>query len=200
VAVLPDGRNGVGRSALLQTIVGLQAARAGSITLGGGGHHWALRGTREGGSPTFPGAAKPSLPHRVRERPRRGGACKTSGLDIVEQALERRPRLRKILDRPPAFSAAARRSSSRSPRARDASAAAAARPADRGHPAVDHPRDRGRDRRSEEREASILLVAQYVDVALRLAGTDAVMDVGRIVAAGPTETFERERMRQLMSV
>jgi urea transport system ATP-binding protein len=29
------GRNGVGKSTLLQTIVGLQAAQAGSITLGG---------------------------------------------------------------------------------------------------------------------------------------------------------------------
>ncbi|MFP5380405.1 MAG: ABC transporter ATP-binding protein, partial [Vicinamibacteria bacterium] len=47
---------------------------------------------------------------------------------------------------------------------------------------------------------SILLVEQYVDFAMRLADTYAVMDVGRIVAAGPTETFERERMQQLMSV
>jgi urea transport system ATP-binding protein len=47
---------------------------------------------------------------------------------------------------------------------------------------------------------SILLVEQYVDFAMRLADTYAVMDVGRIVAAGPTATFERERMQQLMSV
>ena len=47
---------------------------------------------------------------------------------------------------------------------------------------------------------SILLVEQYVDFAMRLADTYAVMDVGRIVAAGPTATFERKRMQQLMSV
>ena len=47
---------------------------------------------------------------------------------------------------------------------------------------------------------SILLVEQYVDFAMRLADTYAVMDVGRIVASGPTETFERERMQALMSV
>jgi ABC-type sugar transport system ATPase subunit len=35
---------------------------------------------------------------------------------------------------------------------------------------------------------------------MRLADTYAVMDVGRIVAAGATETFERDRMHQLMSV
>ena len=40
---------------------------------------------------------------------------------------------------------------------------------------------------------SILLVEQYVDFAMRLADTYAVMDVGRIVASGPTETFEREQ-------
>jgi urea transport system ATP-binding protein len=47
---------------------------------------------------------------------------------------------------------------------------------------------------------SILLVEQYVDFAMRLADTYAVMDVGRIVAGGPIETFERERVHQLMSV
>jgi urea transport system ATP-binding protein len=47
---------------------------------------------------------------------------------------------------------------------------------------------------------SILLVEQYVDFAMRLADTYAVMDVGRIVASGPTESFERDRMQQLMSV
>jgi urea transport system ATP-binding protein len=47
---------------------------------------------------------------------------------------------------------------------------------------------------------SILLVEQYVDFAMRLADTYAVMDVGRIVAGGPAETFERARMQQLMSV
>ena len=40
----------------------------------------------------------------------------------------------------------------------------------------------------------------FVDFAMRLADTYAVMDVGRIVAAGPTATFERAKMRQLMSV
>ena len=40
----------------------------------------------------------------------------------------------------------------------------------------------------------------FVDFAMRLADTYAVMDVGRIVAAGPTATFERAKMQQLMSV
>jgi ABC-type branched-subunit amino acid transport system ATPase component len=35
---------------------------------------------------------------------------------------------------------------------------------------------------------------------MRLADTYAVMDVGRIVASGPTETFDRNLMQQLMSV
>ncbi|MGI8730401.1 MAG: hypothetical protein ACR2LK_10500 [Solirubrobacteraceae bacterium] len=47
---------------------------------------------------------------------------------------------------------------------------------------------------------SILLVEQYVDFAMRLAETYAVMDVGRIVSSGPTKDFDPESMRRLMSV
>ncbi len=47
---------------------------------------------------------------------------------------------------------------------------------------------------------AILLVEQYVDFAIRLADTYAVMDVGRIVAGGSIETLERGRMHELLSV
>jgi ABC-type branched-subunit amino acid transport system ATPase component len=113
------GRNGVGKSTLLQTIVGLQPAQAGSIALG---------------AETI---TKRAPYDRVK-----------AGIAYVPQGREAFPYLTVL----------------------------------------------------KTSGMSILLVEQYVDFAMRLADTYAVMDVGRIVAAGPTETFERARVQQLMSV
>lgn len=110
------GRNGVGKSTLLQTIVGLQPARSGTISLG-----WIditkrapYDRVKEGiayvpqGREAFPYLTVFENLRVVAE------ASPKSDLDVIEQALERFPRLRKILDRPAGFLSGGRRSSSRS--------------------------------------------------------------------------------------
>ncbi len=197
------GRNGVGKSTLLQTIVGLQAAQAGSITLGAKDitRRAPYDRVREGiayvpqGREAFPYLTVFENLRVVAEASRR------SDVDSIEAALDRFPRLRKILERPAGFLSGG-----------EAQQLAIARAL------VTRPRLLLLDEPTEgiqpsiileiedaiaelkDDGMSILLVEQYVDFAMRLADTYAVMDVGRIVASGPTQSFERARMQQLMSV
>ncbi len=197
------GRNGVGKSTLLQTIVGLQPARSGTISLG------CKEITRrapydrvDDGIAYVPQGREAFAYLTVFENLRVvAEASKRSGPGAIEEALDRFPRLRKILDRPAGFLSGG-----------EAQQLAIARAL------VTRPRLLLLDEPTEGIQPSIileiedaiadlknaglsiLLVEQYVDFAMRLADTYAVMDVGRIVASGPTETFERERMQQLMSV
>jgi urea transport system ATP-binding protein len=197
------GRNGVGKSTLLQTIVGLQPAKAGTISLG-----WKEITKRAPYDRVKAGIAyvpqgREAFPYlTVFENLRVvSEACAKSGPQIIEQALERFPRLRRILDRPAGFLSGG-----------EAQQLAIARalvtqpklllldePTEGIQPSIILEIE---DAIAELKNdgMSILLVEQYVDFAMRLADTYAVMDVGRIVAAGPTATFERERMQQLMSV
>ena len=128
-------------------------------------------------------------------------ASPKSEMDDIERSLERFPRLRKIFDRPAGFLSGGE--------ARQLAIARALvtrprlllldEPTEGIQPSIIlEIEDAIADLKNDG--MSILLVEQYVDFAMRLADTYAVMDVGRIVAAGPTETFERERMQQLMSV
>lgn len=198
------GRNGVGKSTLLQTIVGLLPARSGTVSLGWTDITKRAPCDRVKAGIAYVPQGREAFPYlTVFENLRvvAEASAKSSDADVIERALDRFPRLRKILDRPAGFLSGG-----------EAQQLAIARAL------VTQPRLLLLDEPTEGIQPSIileiedaiadlkagglsiLLVEQYVDFAMRLADTYAVMDVGRIVAAGPTETFERERMQQLMSV
>jgi urea transport system ATP-binding protein len=197
------GRNGVGKSTLLQTIVGLQPARAGTITLGWKEITKTAPYNRTKAGIAYVPQGREAFPYlTVFENLRVvAEASQTSGPEDVERALERFPRLRRILDRPAGFLSGG-----------EAQQLAIARalvtrprlllldePTEGIQPSIIlEIEDAIADLKADG--MSILLVEQYVDFAMRLADTYAVMDVGRIVAGGAAETFDRERMRQLMSV
>ena len=197
------GRNGVGKSTLLQTIVGLQPARAGTISLG-----WKEITARapydrvKDGIAYVPQGREAFADLTVFENLRVvAEASARSGADVVDEVLDRFPRLRKILERPAGFLSGG-----------EAQQLAIARAL------VTRPRLLLLDEPTEGIQPSIileiedaiaelksdglsiLLVEQYVDFAIRLADTYAVMDVGRIVAGGDIASFERARVQELMAV
>jgi len=197
------GRNGVGKSTLLQTIVGLQPAKAGTISLG-----WKEITKRAPydrvkagiayvpqGREAFPQLTVFDNLRVVAE------AQPKSELDVIEQSLERFPRLRKILDRPAGFLSGGEAQQLAIARALVTSPRLLLldEPTEGIQPSIIlEIEDAIAELKSDG--LSILLVEQYVDFAMRLADTYAVMDVGRIVSSGPTAEFDRDTMQQLMSV
>ena len=198
------GRNGVGKTTLLQTIVGLQAAKRGSISLGGETVTRTAPFNRTRAGIAYVPQGRESFPYlTVFENLRVvAEASPKAGADAIDEALERFPRLRRLLDRPAGFLSGG-----------EAQQLAIARalvtkprlllldePTEGIQPSIILEIEDVIANLKQTTGMSILLVEQYVDFAMRLADTYAVMDVGRIVAEGPIETFERERVQELLAV
>ena len=145
-------------------------------------HHrlCSLPSARAAASPTCRRAARSSRCSRSRRisrpasrRSARGPQHPRRRLRSVSRAEEHAAPARRRSVRRPAAAARDR------PRAGDAAAAAAARRADRGHPAVDHQGHRPRHRLSAQLgQMAIVLVEQYLDFARELGDRFVVMDRG----------------------
>ena len=198
------GRNGVGKTTLLNAVMGVLPARSGACCSTAATSPSCPRtsvpapgsATCPQGHQVFPQLTVAENLRVVHERVKGGDRA------AIDDALDVFPALRQLL-RPPGRSAERRAGAAARDRAgaRDPAAAAGARRADRGHPAVDHPRDRRRDRRAARGAGmSILLVEQYVEFALRLADRYAVMDRGVIVHDGHTDDADMDTFADLLAV
>lgn len=198
------GRNGVGKTTLLNAIMGVLPLRSGAITwdgrdLSGMPAHERARsgiGYVPQGHSVFPHLTARENLQVVNERGRRTGDL------AIDEALDVFPALRKMLNRPAGLLSGGQ-----------AQQLAIARAL------VTRPRLLLLDEPTEGIQPSIileiedaiadihrstgmtiLLVEQYVEFALRLSQRYAVMDAGRIVTGGDTEGADQSAFADLLTV
>ena len=194
------GRNGVGKTTLLNTVMGLLPARSGSIRLDG--EDITRLTTVQAGPPGHrlrapgpPGVPAPDRAENLTSSPSTRGSGDPTAID---DALDLFPALATMIGRP-----AGLLSGGQAPAAGDRPG-----PGDPAAPAVlDEPTEGIQPSIIMEIEdaiaqlhrstaMSILLVEQYVEFALRLAERYAVMDGGRIEASGAVADADLARVRQ----
>ncbi len=197
------GRNGVGKTTLLNTIAGLITPTTGTITHTGTNitdlapHHRTRRGIAYApqGHDTFAPLTVAENLHVAHQATGRGGP------ELIDTVLTRFPRLQPLLNRKAGLLSGGQAQQL---------AIARALVTDPTLLILDEPTEGIQPNIVAEIEAAItdtaaqgitiLLVEQYLDVALRLADTVTVIDAGRIIHTGPRTDLTRESAQNLMAI
>jgi len=201
------GRNGVGKTTLIKTMMGVVKASRGRVTLDGRD----ITGMRSDqrvraglayvpqGRASFPSLSVRENLQVVIESSPHGIAAGQAALD---EALDLFPKLRKLLSRQAGFLSGG-----------EAQQLAIARalvtrprlllldePTEGIQPSVIIEIENAIARLNATNGLAIVLVEQYMEFALRLAQRYVVLDAGRVVAEGTTEGLANESMRKLLAV
>ena len=201
------GRNGVGKTTLIKTMMGVIKASRGRITLDGRD----ITGLRSAqrvkaglayvpqGRASFPSLSVRENLQVVIEASPNGVAA---GQVALDEALDLFPKLRKLLGREAGFLSGG-----------EAQQLAIARalvtrprlllldePTEGIQPSVIIEIENAIARLHATSGLAIVLVEQYMEFALRLAQRYVVLDAGRVVAEGPTEGLANESVRKLLAV
>jgi len=203
------GRNGVGKTTLLKSIMGLLPARSGRITLDGV-DLGALRpeerascgiGYVPQGREIFPNlTVAENLRVGYLGRPKSAGNGRATQTDI-EQVFELFPKLKQLLSRKGGVLSGGEQQQLAIARV------LLARPK---LLLMDEPTEgiqpnvilqiEGAIQRIKERGIAVLLVEQYLEFAWRLAGSYAIMRKGAIVSSGATADLRHDAVRQHLTV
>ena len=201
------GRNGVGKTTLIKTMMGVIKASRGRITLDGRD----ITGLRSDqrvkaglayvpqGRASFPSlSVRENLQVVVEASP----AGVPAGQAALDEALDLFPKLRKLLGRQAGFLSGG-----------EAQQLAMARalvtrprlllldePTEGIQPSVIIEIENAIAQLNATNGLAIVLVEQYMEFALRLAQRYVVLDAGRVVAEGPTEGLANESVRKLLAV
>ena len=201
------GRNGVGKTTLIKTMMGVIKASRGRITLDGRD----ITGLRSAqrvkaglayvpqGRASFPSLSVRENLQVVIEASPNGVAAGQAALD---EALDLFPKLRRLLARQAGFLSGG-----------EAQQLAIARalvtrprlllldePTEGIQPSVIIEIENAIAQLNATNGLAIVLVEQYMEFALRLAQRYVVLDAGRVVAEGPTEGLANESVRKLLAV
>ena len=201
------GRNGVGKTTLIKTVMGVIKASRGRITLDGRD----ITGLRSDqrvkaglayvpqGRASFPSLSVRENLQVVIEASPNGVAAGQAALD---EALDLFPKLRRLLARQAGFLSGG-----------EAHQLAIARalvtrprlllldePTEGIQPSVIIEIENAIAQLNATNGLAIVLVEQYMEFALRLAQRYVVLDAGRVVAEGPTEGLANESVRKLLAV
>ncbi|TMK51289.1 MAG: urea ABC transporter ATP-binding subunit UrtE [Actinobacteria bacterium] len=201
------GRNGVGKTTLIKTVMGVIKASRGRITLDGR----EITGLRSDqrvkaglayvpqGRASFPSLSVRENLQVVIEASPNGVAAGQAALD---EALDLFPKLRRLLARQAGFLSGG-----------EAQQLAIARalvtrprlllldePTEGIQPSVIIEIENAIAQLNATNGLAIVLVEQYMEFALRLAQRYVVLDAGRVVAEGPTEGLANESVRKLLAV
>jgi urea transport system ATP-binding protein len=201
------GRNGVGKTTLIKTMMGVIKASRGRITLDGR-DITSMRSDQRvkaglayvpQGRASFPTLSVRENLQVVIESSPHGIA---DGQAALDEALDLFPKLRKLLGRQAGFLSGG-----------EAQQLAIARalvtrprlllldePTEGIQPSVIIEIENAIARLNATNGLAIVLVEQYMEFALRLAQRYVVLDAGRVVAEGATEGLANESMRKLLAV
>jgi urea transport system ATP-binding protein len=201
------GRNGVGKTTLLNTVMGVLKPSAGRITwdgkdITGMRPHERIKagiGYAPQGHPTFPQLTVAENLAVVTE----SSGARSSGKGAVDEALDLFPRLKALLNRKAGFLSGGQAQQLALARALVTRPRLLVldEPTEGIQPSIIMEIEDAIAELHASRGLSILLVEQYVEFALRLADRYVVMDAGEVVAKGETsELADDSSVRRLLAV
>ncbi|CAA9442677.1 MAG: Urea ABC transporter, ATPase protein UrtE [uncultured Ramlibacter sp.] len=197
------GRNGVGKTTLLKSLMGLVPIRSGAIEFEGGAiERWTPYQRARAGIGFVPQGREIFARLSVEENLRMGLACRPGGTPIPAELFELFPVLRQMLGR---------RGGDLSGGQQQQLAIARALAAGPRLLVLDEPtegiqpsiiKDIGRVIRmlAGRGEMAILLVEQYYDFARDLADQYVVMERGEVIARGDGKSMDADGVRQLVAI
>ncbi|MEZ5409036.1 MAG: urea ABC transporter ATP-binding subunit UrtE [Acidimicrobiales bacterium] len=204
------GRNGVGKTTLLNTIAGLLKPQSGSVTFDGGnlagvGAHQRARlglGYVPQGHAVFPQLTTRENLQVVMERQGRRARAASLRQQDLDEVLDLFPALTTLMNRPAGLLSGGQAKQLAIARALVTGPRLLVldEPTEGIQPSIIHEIEDTIAKLHKAIGMTILLVEQYVEFALRLADRYAVLDAGRVVSTGLTSEADPSAFAELLAV
>ncbi|QQQ78394.1 urea ABC transporter ATP-binding subunit UrtE [Saccharothrix sp. 6-C] len=198
------GRNGVGKTTLLKTVMGTLTPTAGRITFDGQDITRLPTHLRVRAGMAYVPQGHVSFPQLTAWENLRVTLEATGHRDpaAVDEALDVFPALRELLKRPAGFLSGGQRQQLAIARALITRPRLLLldEPTEGVQPSVIDEIEAAIERLHREAGVTVLLVEQYLDFALRLADSFVVLDAGEVVHAGAARELHDEEVRRMLAV